>query len=70
MSMYSDYKVGALSDVEFHNLCVEENMRERYNEEHLYDSMPWLYCQNDFNQDECMECASYEDCLHDVLSDD
>ena len=65
MSMYSDYKVGALSDVEFHNLCVEENMRERYYEERLNDR---LYCQNDFNQDECIECASYEDCLRDVLN--
>ena len=38
MSFYSDYKVGALSDVEYHNLCVEENMRERYYEDTLYDT--------------------------------
>ena len=29
MSIYSDYKCGAMDDVEFHNACVEENARER-----------------------------------------
>ena len=30
MSIFSDYKVGALSDVEFHNACVEMNARDRW----------------------------------------
>lgn len=30
ISIYSDYKVGALSDEEYHNLCAIENRRERY----------------------------------------
>ena len=30
MSIYSDYKVGALSDDEFNNLCAIENRKERY----------------------------------------
>lgn len=29
MSIYSDYKVGALSDDEFRNMCILENRRER-----------------------------------------
>ena len=37
MSIFSDYKVGALSDVEFHNACVEMNARDRWEREHEYD---------------------------------
>lgn len=29
MSIYSDYKVGALSDDEFRNMCIRENRQER-----------------------------------------
>ena len=61
MSMYSDHNVGALSDEEFNRLGAIENRRERYNEAH--------FCQNDFNQDECMDCSSYDDCLRNVLDD-
>lgn len=28
MSIYSDYKVGALDEQEFHDLCARENRRE------------------------------------------
>lgn len=37
MSIFSDYAVGALSDVEFHNACVEMNAQDRYEREHEYD---------------------------------
>ena len=37
MSIFSDYKVGALSDVEFHNACVEMNARDRWEREYLDD---------------------------------
>ena len=37
MSIFSDYKVGALSDVEFHNACVEMNARDRWKREHIDD---------------------------------
>ena len=30
MSIYSDYKVGALSDNEFKSLCAKENVKERF----------------------------------------
>lgn len=30
MSIYSDYKCGALSDEEFKALCIHENEKERY----------------------------------------
>ena len=36
MSIFSDYKVGALSDVEFHNACVEMNAQDRWEREHEY----------------------------------
>lgn len=37
MSYISDYKAGAMDDVEFHNACVTENMRDRWEREHMYD---------------------------------
>lgn len=37
MSIYSDYKVGALSDDEYDSLCAWENRRERYEREHEDD---------------------------------
>lgn len=37
MSIYSDYKCGAMDDVEFHNACVEENDQDRWEREHEYD---------------------------------
>lgn len=37
MSIYSDFAVGAMDDIEFHNACVEENMRDRYEQEHELD---------------------------------
>ena len=39
MSIFSDYKVGALSDVEFHNACVEMNAQYRWEREHMYDDL-------------------------------
>ena len=29
MSTWSDYKCGGLSDIEYNNECIRENMRER-----------------------------------------
>ena len=37
MSIFSDYKVGALSEVEFHNACVEMNARDRWEREHDFE---------------------------------
>ena len=37
MSIFSDYEVGALSEVEFHNACVEMNARDRWEREQEYD---------------------------------
>lgn len=47
MSVYSDYKVGALSETEYHNLCVEENARERYEREYIDDFERGFYEQED-----------------------
>ena len=38
MSIFSDQKVGALSDVEFHNACVEMNARDRWEREQEYEN--------------------------------
>lgn len=40
MSIYSDYAAGALDEVEFHNACVEENLRDRCEREHELDEDP------------------------------
>ena len=37
MSIFSDYKVGALSEVEFHNACVEMNARDRWEREFFFE---------------------------------
>lgn len=37
MSIFSDYKCGALSEVDFHNACVEMNRLDRWEREHIYD---------------------------------
>ena len=39
MSVFSDYAVGALSEVEFHNACVEMNARDRWEREHEFDDL-------------------------------
>ena len=39
MSIFSDYRVGALSEVEFHNACVEMNAQDRWEREHEYDDL-------------------------------
>lgn len=39
LSIFSDYAVGALSDVEFHNACVEMNAQDRWEREHMYDDL-------------------------------
>lgn len=47
MSIYSDYKVGALDEVEYHNMCVEENARDRYEREHMYIDEWERYAEED-----------------------
>lgn len=42
MSMYSDYKCGAMTETEFHNACVRENLKDRYFDEVNPDKT----CQN------------------------
>ena len=37
MSIFSDYKCGAMSDFEFDQACVRMNNEDRYEREHLYD---------------------------------
>ena len=37
MSIFSDYKVGALSDFEFEQECNRMNRQDRWEREHMYD---------------------------------
>ncbi len=48
MSIHSDYKVGALSDVEYRNLCAEENRRERA----YIDEWERIYYEEDDDESE------------------
>ena len=47
MSVYSDYKVGALSETEYQNLCVRENARDRCEREYIDDFERGFYEQED-----------------------
>ena len=37
MSVFSDYERGYLSEVEYHNACVEMNAQDRWEREHEFD---------------------------------
>jgi len=37
MSIFSDYKGGALTDEQYYNECVRMNLQGRYEQEHMYD---------------------------------
>ena len=37
MSIWSDYKCGALTDEEFRDECIKMNLQDRYEREHMYD---------------------------------
>lgn len=37
MSIFSDYKVGALTNEEYQSECNAMNLEDRYEQEHLYD---------------------------------
>ena len=37
MSIFSDYKCGAMSDDEYKDACIRMNLQYRYEQEHLYD---------------------------------
>lgn len=41
MSIYSDYKVGAIDDFEFEQYAAEENRRDRWERNHLYDEFDY-----------------------------
>lgn len=47
MSIYSDYKVGAMDDIEFHNACARENRRDRYEREREYIDAWEQYAEED-----------------------
>ena len=39
MSIFSDYKVGALSDFEFEQECARMNRQDRWERDHMYDDL-------------------------------
>lgn len=49
MSIYSDYKCGALSDAEFRDECIRENRRDRYEREYIDDFERMFYESEDEN---------------------
>ena len=56
MSIFSDYKVGALSDVEFHNACVEMNAQDRWEREHEYDDLTFDDGYDEYEESDEDEC--------------
>lgn len=53
MSMYSDYKCGAMTETEFHNACVRENLKEH---ESFED-----FCKYELNPDKmCQTCIFHK----------
>lgn len=51
MSIYSDYKVGALTYDEFIRECVLENLREKYYDEY-YENIDYDYCDEEDKEDD------------------
>ena len=39
MSIFSDYKVGVISDFEFRQECMRMNREDRWDREHMYDDL-------------------------------
>lgn len=50
MSMYSDYKVGALSEYEYRELCKKEDRKERICNEEWWDR--WVESLDDESGEE------------------
>ena len=48
MSIYSDYKCGALTDEEFKALCIHENEKDRYD---LLIEKQEYYTDDDFEEE-------------------
>lgn len=54
MSIFSDYECGAMTDVEYRNACARMNAKERWEEEHYWDT-------DDDDDDRCEEDEEGED---------
>ena len=52
MSIFSDYKVGALSETEFHNACVEMNARDRWEKEQEQEDLQMDFGYDDYEEGE------------------
>lgn len=55
MSIYSDYKVGAITKEEFDSYAAEKNRRDRWEREHEFDYL------DDFERMECEEGDDEDD---------
>ena len=68
MSIFSDYKCGALTKEEFESECAAMNNKERYEESHMndYDEYEYCWATGDYEGQDCemcqhkFECAGYE----------
>ena len=56
MSIYSDHKVGALTDEEYESLCALENRRERY-----YIEREEYLRANDYDEERADDYDGYKD---------
>ena len=61
MSIFSDYKCGAMSDREFHNACVHMNAEDRWEREHEFDEEQTCGLCVCFGTDACVRLNAEED---------
>lgn len=52
MSIFSDYKVGALTDEQYYNACVTMNLQDSYEQEHMYDDKEEGDDEDDYDDDD------------------
>lgn len=59
MSIFSDYSDG---DVEYHNECVRMNLKDRYDQEHMFDDPDYPNPESDeWREDHCPRCKYYRE---------
>ena len=61
MSIYSDYKVGALSDADFRSECARMNREDRWDRKHEFDEEPTCASCACFGTDACVRLNTEDD---------
>ena len=65
MSIFSDYKCGALTREEFESECAAMNNRDRWEQAHIYDKCDeYEECWQlgEYKEQDCEECPHKDEC--------